>query len=162
MESSIQTDVVGSALEDYAERGVFRGFSRSGLHKGKEHFKLMWHRDQMFELIADPEKKTLRFPMVLPSVPDDIGMYDAFKVYLKDRQSDTLPDHRRIDPARAEIRSVNRGGNVSLTLKVKDDDFEYGTRKLINLVHEIYLDFLSDGLYYDYLVETFNLDPDSL
>jgi hypothetical protein len=159
---SIQTDAVGKTLEEYAERGVFRGFSRVGVKNGKEHFKMMWHRDTMFELVVDAEKQTLRMPVVLPSVPDDSDMYTHFKTFVKARQAETLPDHRRIDSARAEIRPFKRGGNVSLTLKVLDGDFEYGTRKLINLVHEVYLDFLYDGLNYDYLVETFDLDPDSL
>jgi len=159
---TVQTDAVGSTLEEYAERGVFRGFSRGGAKNGKEHYKMMWHRDTMFELILDAEKQTLRMPVVLPSVPDDTDMYPNFKVFIKARQAETLPDHRRIDPARATVRPYNRGGDVSLTLKVLDGDFEYGTRKLINLVHEVYLDFLYDGLNYEYLVETFDLDPDSL
>jgi hypothetical protein len=33
-------------------------------------------------------------------------------------------------------------------------------RKLIRLVYEIFLTFLLDGRYYEYLVENFNLDPD--
>ena len=42
------------------------------------------------------------------------------------------------------------------------DDFvtvELATRKLIHLVHEIYLVFLQEG-HSDYMVEVFDLDPD--
>ena len=49
-----------------------------------------------------------------------------------------------------------------LVLKIKDGDGEYAVRKLIHLVNEIYLTFLADGKYFDYLVETFNLDPDRM
>jgi len=42
-----------------------------------------------------------------------------------------------------------------------DDDLDYSVRKLIGLVNEIYLDFLSSGLYFDWLIETFELDPDN-
>jgi hypothetical protein len=31
---------------------------------------------------------------------------------------------------------------------------------LVGLVNEIYLDFLANSLYFDWLVETFDLDPD--
>ena len=49
---------------------------------------------------------------------------------------------------------------MALTLHMLDGDVDYGVRKLVALVNEIYLDFLSSGLYFDWLVETFDLDPD--
>jgi hypothetical protein len=48
---------------------------------------------------------------------------------------------------------------VSLTMRLLNDD-EYGARKLIHLAQEIFLVFLQDGRYYDYMVENFDLDPD--
>jgi len=58
------------------------------------------------------------------------------------------------------LKPYNRGGTVALTVKALDGDVEYATRGLINLVHEIYLVFLMDGRNYDYMIETFDLDPD--
>ncbi len=113
-------------------------------------------------LIFDSTRKTLRFPVVLPEVAPASSMYADFQEFVKARFSADLPDHRRIDERKAVIRSANRKGNVSLSLTVLDTDFEYGVRKLVNLVHEVFLDFLLDGRYYDYLVETFDLDPDHL
>lgn len=153
-------DTVGDALEGYAARGLFRGFARGPDRQGRTTYKMMWHHDRMFECILDQTKQSLRIPLLLPDVPADSSMYDAFKSYLKSRQSDELPDHRRIDKNRVQIRTYNRSGNVSITLKILDGDYEYGIRKLINLIHEIFLDFLSDGRYFDYLVEVLGLDPD--
>jgi hypothetical protein len=45
-------------------------------------------------------------------------------------------------------------------MTVLDGDLDYAVNKLVSLVNEIYLDFLSSGLYFDWLVETFELDPD--
>lgn len=39
-------------------------------------------------------------------------------------------------------------------------DWDYVTRKLIHLVHEIFLGFLVDGGYYEYMVAHLGLDPD--
>ncbi len=50
---------------------------------------------------------------------------------------------------------------MSLTLEVKDRDYAYDGRKLIHLVHEIFLDFLREGPGHEYAVENFDLDPDS-
>jgi len=40
-----------------------------------------------------------------------------------------------------------------------DGDVEYA---LIHLVHETYMVFLYDGRYYSYLIDTFDLDPDTV
>jgi hypothetical protein len=153
---------VADVLETYATRGVFRGFSRGPVSKGRATFKMTWHRDQLFELILDVPRKTLRMPLVLPEVPADSSMYAEFREFVESRQSENLPDHRRIDKSKARVRCGNKSGRASLTMTVQDDDFEYSARKLIGLVHETYLVFLNDGRYYDYMVEKFDLDPDHM
>jgi hypothetical protein len=123
---------------------------------------MLWHRDQTFQLIVDAERNTLRFAVVLPEVAADSPMYADFQQFVAARFADDLPEHRRIDKKKAAIRCGNRKGDVSLTLRVLDGDYQYATRKLVNLVHEVFLVFLCDGRYYDYMVETFELDPDHL
>ena len=84
-------DVVTEALEHYANRGVFRGFGRVSTRGAKATYKILWHREQMFELAFDANKGTLRIPIVLPDVPADSAMYKEFKQFLRSRQSDELP-----------------------------------------------------------------------
>jgi hypothetical protein len=156
-----QIELVAETLEGYAQRGVFKGFSRGPAGHGKATFRIAWHRDRVFELIFDLKTCAMRFSTVLPNVPADSTMYRELKQFIKSRHSTDLPEHRRIDSDRAQVRSYNRAGNVSLVLRVKHGDCEYGTRKLIHLVHEIFLTFLVDG-HLDYMVETFDLDPDRM
>ena len=151
-------ETVASILENYASRGVFRGFSRGAAKSGKTAFKLLWHRDQMFDLIFDARNKTLRMPMVLPRVP--APMSRGLKQFVAAQFSADLLEHRRIDRRKMTLLASNRHGNASLTVKIAGSNFEYATRKLIHLVHEIYLTFLNDGRYYDYMIEVFRLDPD--
>jgi hypothetical protein len=151
---------VAGILQDYAERGAFRGFSPGAARNQRACFKMMWHRDQTFELIVDVRRKTLRFPLVLPKVPASSQMYREFREFIASRHSDELPAHRRIDAAKMTVRAGNHRGNASLTATVADGDFAYATRTFITLVHEVYQGFLYDGRYYDYLIETFDLDPD--
>ncbi len=152
---------VAETLEGYARRGVFRGFSQEpDGDGGKAIFKLLWHRNRVFELVFEAEKNTLRFPLVLPNLAANSAMYRELKAFIKARQAVERPEHRRIDPRKAQVQAGNRGGQASLTLRIKDGDDEYATRKLIHLVQEIYLTFLLDGRYYDYMVENFDLDPD--
>ena len=42
-----------------------------------------------------------------------------------------------------------------------DDDLDHGVRRTVSLVNEIYLDFINRGPYFDWLLETFDLDPDN-
>lgn len=154
------SDQVGDLLEEYASRGMFSGFSRQGVKAGKSEYRVLWHRRQLFQWVWDDAKQALRISCVLPAVPANSAMYRELKSWLKARQDEALPEHRRCDAGRVAIRTYNRGGDVALTLRSLDGDVEYLVRKLVSLVNEIYLDFLSSGLYFDWLVETFDLDPD--
>jgi hypothetical protein len=152
-------DIVTAVLEGYAEKALFRGFSAHP-GRGKATYRMVWHYDRPFELLLDVPKKTLRFPALLPGVPVRSTMYAALQAFVKERQSPELPDHRRIDSAAARLALANQKGSVSLVLTVKNADFEYAARKIIQVVHEIFLIFLVDGPYYDYMVEHLGLDPD--
>lgn len=153
-------DTVTAVLEGYAERAVFRGFSARPGRGGKVTYKMVWHYDRPFELLLDVSKRTLRFPALLPGVPARSPMYSALQAFVKARQSLEIPEHRRVDPTKARLALANQKGSVSLTLTVKSADFEYAARKIVQVVHEIFLIFLVDGPYYDYMVEHLGLDPD--
>ena len=160
--TSAQVEVVAAALATYAERRVFRGFSRGPTAGGKATFRIAWHRGRVFELAFDSNSGTLRLPEVLTGVPPDSTMYQDLKTFISGRRFEQLPDHRRIDSQRAQVRTYNRDGNVLLVLTMKNDDLAYGVQKFVHLVNELYVTFLADGSYFDYLVETFDLDPDRM
>jgi hypothetical protein len=151
---------VTAILEGYAEKAVFRGFSAHPQGAGKATYRMVWHHDRPFELLLDVPKKTVRFPAVLPGVPARSAMYRELQAFLKVRQTDEMLEHRRVNPAKARITLSNQRGAVSLKLTVKDGDFDYTTRKTIHIVHEIFMIFLVDGPYFEYMVEQLGLDPD--
>src|SRR5215475_9797190 len=158
---SSSIDVVAATLANYARRGVFRGFSRGNLKKGRAVFRIVWHWDRKLDLIFDANRGTMRFPLLLPDVRRNSKMHRDLKEFIKSRQSDKLPDHRRIDPGMAHVGCYLRGEDVSVALTVRNHNYEYGARKLIGLVQEIFLVFLADN-HYEYMVEAFELDPDRL
>lgn len=149
---------ISSAMQEYADRGVFRSFSRLPLRNGVTAFKMIWFHDRPFELIVDARKKKILVPALLPRVPENL--YRDFKEFIRSRQSASLPDHRRIDKAKVILRCARHQGRASLTLSVKDDDFEYGLRRLIHLIHETFVIFLADGRYQDYAVAELGADSD--
>ncbi len=85
----------------------------------------------------------------------------AFRAWVRDRSSDGLPEHRRIDPRRLTVACTNRGGSVSVALALRRrgaaserEDWEYAARKGVSLVNEIFHGFLR-GPYYEYMVQNF-------
>jgi hypothetical protein len=153
-------ETVADVLEGYAKRGVFRGFSRGPVRNGKVVCKILWHRDRLLELILDAHRHTIRFPRLLPDADSSMGR--ELREFLKARHSPRLPEHRRIDTRKACVRCSQRGGGIAVSLTVKDGDYEYGARKLIHVVNEVFMVFLSDGRYHEYVARTFNLEPDAV
>lgn len=151
--------IAAAILETYAQRGVFRGFNQD-LRSTKAVFRMLWHRERVFELTFEPGKNTLRFAQVLPNV--DAEMFRDLQEFINLRLTTELPDHRRMAPTKVQITPTRRSGNVALTMQILDGDDEYAVRRFIHLVHEIFLTFLLDGRYYDYMVENFDLDPDRM
>ncbi len=151
-------DQVATILQGYADKAIFRGYNKGKPSNGRVVHRLLWHREQVFELVMDTRRKTLHFPALLPKVPVKSEMYRAFQAFLREIASKERPTHRQIDPKKAKITCANRRGNVSLTLTVRDGDYEYAVRKLIALVHEIFRIFLLP--YFDWECEVYDLDPD--
>ncbi len=151
--------LVAEILEGYANRAVFRGFSRGPQTAGKATFKVLWHRDRFFDIVFDRKARTITMPLVLPEV--DPAMFKDFQKWILTRHSKELVEHRRIDTRLATLTTARKSGNVSLTITGKaSKDLEYATRRLIHTVHEVFLSFLTDGPYFEYMVEKFDLDPD--
>ncbi|MGA3189567.1 MAG: hypothetical protein ABSF22_20875 [Bryobacteraceae bacterium] len=151
---------VDEALELYAAKGVFRSFSRVLSRNKVVYYRMLWHKDRFYDLVFDATKQSLRFPVVLPKVPRP--MYDDFKKFVAQRQSEETIAHRRIDPKKVRISCSLKNGDISLLFIAKDRDYEYATQKLIHLMHEIFLLFLRDGTYYEYMIETFEIDRDQM
>ncbi|MEO6724959.1 MAG: hypothetical protein ABIU20_08000 [Blastocatellia bacterium] len=143
--------VIRESLQSYADRGVFRGFSE--IQNGQ--FKFVWLLHRQMELTVDTAKHVLRFKQLLPGVPVRSPLYADLKSFLQQRHDGVLPEHRRVDRKRAEVSCSNRGGVVSISLTVKNNQYAYGVNKIVNLVHELFV-HLRDA-HPDYLVENFDV-----
>ena len=148
-------NVVREKLQAYADRGVFRGFSEIKTGRGKPAFRFVWVINHQMELKVDTAKHVLRFRQLLPGIPANSRMYAELKSFIQQRHSPQLPGHRRIDRRRAEVSCSNRGGFVSVSLTVKNNQYAYGVNKIVNLVHELFV-HLRDA-YPGYLVDNFDV-----
>lgn len=155
------TECVGDILQGYTTRGVFRGLQRVQVGPRRARFRIRWFQERQLDLTVDTTAARLALTSVLPGVDSKSTLYRDLRAWLERQQSGTLPAHRGLDPSRAVMRAYNRQGMLSLYLTSLDGDWEYATQRLVHLVNELYLDFLSDGRYYEWVVEAFGLDPDN-
>lgn len=148
-------DKVRTALQQYADRGVFRGFSEAKSRNGRLTFTFLWQTPRRLEFVADTDKQILVFRNLLPNVPAGSSMYGELRQFLNGLHDRQVPKHRRIERGRAEVSCATRGGNLSISLRVKNNQYAYGVNKLVNLAHELFV-HLSD-CYADYLAEEFGM-----
>ena len=151
--------IVRKVLQGYADRGVFRAFTEVPSRNGKAQFKFLWFpiTEEPFTLIYSNRTRALSFKRLLRGMPAKSEMYSELKRFIKQRSSADLPEHRRIDPERAELRCSNRLGSVSVTVVIKGNETEYGVRKAVNLVSDLFMDLLHESTYYEYMTENFDM-----
>jgi len=124
-------------------------------HNGGYAFTFYWLGGRPLEFNIDTTKSTLIFKQILPNVASKSPLYSELRRFLETRSDVDLPDHRRIDPKRAEVLWVNRSGKVSVGLKVKKNQYAYGLNRLVNLMHEVFVQL--NDLHPDYMCENFDV-----
>ena len=148
-------DIVRTRLKEYADKGVFDSFSEGKTRAGKTEFRLGWFHFKHYTLLFDERTGTLRLRDFLPHMDGKSQVYAALKDFVRNRSDRKLVAHRRIDPGRAEAKLSLRNQSGTLTITVKKNQYSYGVRKTINLVHEIFVMLNADHI--EYLYENFDL-----
>ena len=150
-------DVFKSELQTYADRGIFQNLSCNNIENKVSEFKLHWMTDKQFTLRLNVVKHQLELRNILPSVPYRSDMDNAFREFLLSRCAEEIPVHRRLDGKRLTIKAKNKNGDVSVLIGFSEFDSRLAVKTSINLLHEIFNNFLVEGPYQNYMVEVFNL-----
>jgi hypothetical protein len=154
--------IVTQILEGYATNGVLRGFNVIYQTHTTAKYRIVWHYDRTLHLTLNVPKRTLQLRTIFPEQPLRSPMYGDLKEFVERLHSSERPDHRRIDPACGRLACSNRRGDVAVTMTVVKNDFEYAVRKLIHAANEIFVAFLADGPYSEYVQKVFGFDPDRI
>jgi hypothetical protein len=151
---------VSETLRGYAESGAFRSFAEGTLRSAKATYRLLWHYNRTYRLILDLDAMTLAIADMLPGVPAKSPMIAELRAFLKPFGTDKVPEHRRVDPDKGELKLSQYRQALTLRMAVRDQEFVYCTRKLVHVAHEVFMVFLREGPYYQYRVDKLGLDPD--
>jgi hypothetical protein len=154
-------DLVAAILEGYASRGVFAGFRQNKRQARKADFTVRWHYRRVFSILLDEAKVSLTLTGLLPQVSAAPNLRRELAAYLRHCAAPERPAHRRIDPAKARVICYVRNDSLSLRVAVQDGDYEYATRRLVHLVNELFLDFLHDAMYVEYMVAHLGMNPET-
>ena len=150
-------EVVRSELQTYADRGIFQSFSSSNLGDKLSEFKFHWLTEKPFLMKLNALKHELELRSVLPAVPFRSDMDKAFRNFLVERCSAGIPEHRKIDAKRFSVKAKNTDSELSVSIGFLRDDAHLAVKAAVNLLHEIFNNFLVEGPYQNYMVEVFNL-----
>jgi hypothetical protein len=145
---------VRGCLQDYADRGVFRGYAELPERRGSIVFRFSWLGRHPYDLRYEPGTGAFTFLNAFPEVGSRSPLSYALKKFVEGRSAEALPDHRRIDPARASVSASVRQGALRLQVLAKPGEHAYSANRVVNLLHEVHL-YLS--LYYpEYLWENYD------
>jgi hypothetical protein len=145
---------VRQALQAYADRGVFQGFSgrRRG---GLEEFRFTWLTREPTIVRFNPTAGTLTFFDLLPRAECAAAVFEDVDALVTSASAVRRPAHRRIDPRKATVRCERRRRQLSVVVEIKGRHAVYGVRRGVNLVHEIFV--LLQGMHPEYLWDAFQL-----
>ena len=151
---------VSALIDDYVARGVFRGAAVPPIRAGLESYGIVWFRGQTMRLDVDTHRGRVCLQDVLPPIAPRSRIDRDLRNWLRSRESPELPAHRIIDPLQFQTALRRAGGRMQLIVTSRFGEADQATRKLLRLVNELYLDFLAAPGRYDWVVATYDLDPD--
>lgn len=131
---SKEVKAVCTALRALIERGELRNFQEGKLRVGRMPIDIEWPDARISRLRIDIEAATLTFAGLLEAGAGSM-LYRELKTLARAAQTPGR-EAARIDPARAMLRVTEQGGAVSLSIVVTRGEYEYCTRRLIELARE--------------------------
>lgn len=146
-----------AALQGYADRGVFRGFSVTDAPRGDRRFEFLWLTRRPMVLRLSPARQLLVFERLFPAADRVPGVVEALRAAVRSASSVARPPHRRIDARRAKMTCRFHHGDGSLRLSFVGSARGAGdgaaVRASLGFVNELFL--LLHECYPEYLIGQF-------
>lgn len=148
--------MVTEVLQEYADRGVFRGFRATPLARGRVEYQFLWLTKKPMTAVFDPHRRRLTFPSALPHV--DRGIAAGMKAIVDARSSRSVPSHKRIDARKCRIAAAVRKGDLSLTAEIRGDNHDYAVSRSLNVINEMFVALHEH--HPGYLIERFGISSE--
>jgi hypothetical protein len=145
-----------SALQSYADRGVFRGFRATPAPRGLVEYQFLWLTRKPMRAVFDSRRRHLVFPALFPGL--DKAAATELRAIVESRTARHQPEHKRLDARRARISGTVRKGDFRLSAEIRGRNHKYAVTKVLNLINELFL-ALHEG-HPEYLVERFGISTE--
>lgn len=145
-----------TALQAYADRGVFRGFRATRAARGRVEYQFLWLTQKPTRAMFDARGATLRFPSLFPGL--DRAAAAELRAMVTSRTNRDQPAHKRLDARRARVTGSVRNGDFWLRVDIRGRNHAYAVSKALNLINECFL-ALHEG-HPEYLVERFGISTE--
>ena len=145
-----------AALQSYADRGVFRGFTAAPAPRGRVQYQFRWLTRRPVHAIYDPRTRTLTFASLFPAVASSTSL--SLKDAVADRAGKSVPAHKRIDARRARLTSRMQRGNFSLVAQIRGNNHLYAVRHTLNVINELFVILHEHDP--EYLIEHFGISTE--
>jgi hypothetical protein len=152
---------VERVLEGYAARGTIRELTRGAARGQRREWRFRWFRDREFRLLMDAAARSLRLEGALEQLPPRSALEKGLRAWLRSRQDERLPAHRRTDAGRVALQLRNGAAGVAILMRLHGEHWDYATRRMVHLLNELHVDHLPREAPLDWLVAEFALDPEN-
>jgi hypothetical protein len=149
---------VSAAFQQYADRGVFRGFRATPGSRGRVVYQFLWLLRRPMHAVFDTRRGALTFPALLPGVDGSSELASRLKAIVATRSKREQPAHKRLDARRARVSCAVRNGDWSLAVQIRGANHAYAVRNMLNLINELFLSLREKDP--DYLIERFGMSSE--
>jgi hypothetical protein len=149
---------VTAALQRYADRGVFRGFSATEVRGGRYEYTFRWLAPRAFTLSYDPARRVLAFKRLFPRIAGRSSIAKDLRALVGERATRRVPAHKRLDARKARASCAVRGGSFALSMTIAGQNEAYVVSQLLNLVNDLFL--VLHETYPEYLAAEFGLSAE--
>jgi hypothetical protein len=150
--------IVTAALQEYSDRGVFRGLKTARRPGGRYEYTFTWLMQRPFTLSYDPARRVLSFKNLFPHLDARSPIATALREVVAERSTRSVPAHKRLDGRRVQASCGVHRGSFSLTMRVRGKYEVQAVRQLLNLVNELVL--VLQETFPDYLIARFGVSAE--
>jgi len=147
---------VTSALQAYADRGVFRGFRATAGARKRIEYQFVWLTRKPMTAVFDPSTKRLSFPSLLPQLDREAAT--RMKAVIASRSERSQPEHKRVDARRGKISSAVRKGDFSVAVDIRGLNHDYAVSRALNVINELFVTLQEH--HPDYLIARFGFSTE--
>ena len=127
---------VRDALLCYAERGVLADFNAGKLRLGRMTFTVLPHAGRTYRLLLDVDAGTLHLSGLLPGIRERSSLFRELKSLLLRLAAGELSP-MRLDLEKGELQLLEDSVGITLAMRVRDSEYEYCARRLLDCANEI-------------------------